>query len=93
LGPEGLRAYNSSRLTGCRLQVKRAVLGPFMAQEEDDVAVGTGKTEGGAWMMAVGRPLPINLDLLTHSAKVAVRQGNSSLAQLIYLQCTQVSNR
>jgi hypothetical protein len=43
-------------------------------------------------MMAVGRPLPINLDLLSHSAKVASRQGNSEAAQLIYLECTQVSN-
>jgi len=85
-------AVCADALTAGAAQVKRAVLGPLMAQEEDAVAVGTAKTEGGAQMMAVGRPLPINLDLLSHSAKVASRQGNSEAAQLIYLECTQVSN-
>jgi hypothetical protein len=71
--------------------VKRAVLGPFMSSVEDEAAPGAADAVGGEQMMSVGRPLPINLDLLSYSARVAMRQGNSTLAQLRYQECTQVT--
>lgn len=71
-------------------KVKRAVLGPFMSSVEDEAAPGAADAVGGEQMMSVGRPLPINLDLLSHSARVAMRQGNSTLAQLRYQECTQM---
>lgn len=71
-------------------KVKRVVLGPFLSQEEDAVEPSAADAVGGEQMLAVGRPLPINLDLLSYSAREAMRQGNSTLAQLRYYQCTQV---
>ena len=36
---------------------------------------------GGEGMLAVGRPLRINLDLLSYSARLAMKQGNTSLGE------------
>ena len=63
-------------------KVKRAVLGPYMAQEEEgDALVGAAEAVGGEQMMAVGRPLRVNLDLLSYSARTAVLKGNASLGE------------
>ena len=72
------------------------VLKPYIYGGEDDEAgrVGGGyEFVGGEEMLAAGRPLRINLDLLSHSARVAMQQGNASVGEALYRRCTQVRVR
>jgi hypothetical protein len=75
-------------------KVKRMVLKPFMGQEGDEGQVGGGaEPVGGEEYLTAGRPLRVNLDLLSYSARVAMQQGNATLGESLYRQCTQMDPR
>jgi len=81
---------------GLSAKVKRMVLKPFIYGGEDvDAGYVGGGSEfvGGEEMLAAGRPLRINLDLLSYSARVAIQQGNATVGEALYRRCTQVDPR
>ena len=69
-------------------KVKRAVLGPYMPRDgdSDERVMGTvpGEDPSGEQMLAAGRPLKINLDLLSHTAREAIQSGDLNLGCLLY---------
>jgi hypothetical protein len=73
-------------------KVKRAVFGRFVARGDDEMTVmgAAAEATSGEQMLAVGRPLRVNLDLLSFSARAAMKKGDSKLGEKIYLECTRV---
>ena len=78
-------------------KVKRAVLGPYMPRDgdSDERVIGTAPEEdpSGEQMLAAGRPLKINLDLLSHTAREAIQSGDLNLGEELYQRCTRMDPR